>query len=99
MVIVACDAGRQFRLRPYDRARCTLVYLRKHDTVEQIAAGFGISTATVWRYVNHTIGQLAVHTVFGRGAHQTPRGRLRATGRHCRRDRPGAGTGPYLRQG
>ncbi|WP_331718638.1 transposase family protein (plasmid) [Streptomyces sp. NBC_00289] len=61
MVIASCEAGRRCRLRPYDRARCTLVYLRKHDTLEQIAAGFGISTATAWRYVNHTIGQLAEH--------------------------------------
>ncbi|GAA3597456.1 hypothetical protein GCM10022295_92550 [Streptomyces osmaniensis] len=27
--IVACDGDRLCRLRPYDRARCTLVYLRK----------------------------------------------------------------------
>ncbi|QWA20310.1 helix-turn-helix domain-containing protein [Streptomyces osmaniensis] len=54
-----CGAGRQGRLRPYNRARCTLVYLRKRDTLEQLAAGFGMSTMTPWRYVNHTIGQLA----------------------------------------
>lgn len=61
MVIASCGADRQCRLRPYDRARCTLVYLRKHDTLEQIAAGFGIGTATAWRCVNHTIEQLAAH--------------------------------------
>ncbi|MER6075942.1 transposase family protein, partial [Streptomyces sp. NPDC001817] len=54
MVIASCETGRQCRLRPYDRARCTLVYLRKHDTLEQIAAGFGIGVATAWRYVNDT---------------------------------------------
>jgi hypothetical protein len=59
MVIVSCDGDRPCKLRPYDRARCTLVYLRKHDTFEQLAAGFAIGVATAWRYVNDTIGQLA----------------------------------------
>ncbi|MEU9480406.1 transposase family protein [Streptomyces sp. NPDC048191] len=59
MVIVACHGGRACKLRPYDRARCTLVYLRKHDTLEQIAGGFAIGVATAWRYVNDPIGQLA----------------------------------------
>ncbi|MFI1301500.1 transposase family protein [Streptomyces noursei] len=59
MVIVTCDGGRVCRLRPYDRARCALVYLRKHDTLEQLAADFAIGAATAWRYVNDTIGCLA----------------------------------------
>ncbi|WP_372412302.1 transposase family protein [Streptomyces luteireticuli] len=59
MVIVARNGDRTCKLRPYDQARCTLVYLRKHDTFEQLAAGFAISVATAWRYVNDTIGQLA----------------------------------------
>jgi hypothetical protein len=59
MVIVTCDGDRTCKLRPYDRARCTLVYLRKHDTFEQLAAGFAIGVATAWRYVKDTIGQLA----------------------------------------
>lgn len=59
MVIVACGGDRSCALRPYDRARCVLVYLRKHDTLEQLAAGFGIGVATAWRYVHDTIGYLA----------------------------------------
>ncbi|MFD5513821.1 transposase family protein [Streptomyces sp. NPDC127051] len=59
MVIASLESGRPRKLRPYDRARCTLVYLRKHDTLEQIAAGFGIGLATAWRYVNDTIERLA----------------------------------------
>ncbi|ANZ21621.1 transposase [Streptomyces noursei ATCC 11455] len=59
MVIVACDGERNCKLRPYDRARCALVYLRKHDTLEQLAAGFGIGVATAWRYTNDTIECLA----------------------------------------
>ncbi|WP_372412152.1 transposase family protein [Streptomyces luteireticuli] len=62
MVIASCEGDRLCRLRPYDRARCTLVYLRKHDTLEQLAVGFGIGVATAWRYVNDTIGCLAAFT-------------------------------------
>ncbi|MFD3947912.1 transposase family protein [Streptomyces sp. NPDC058579] len=59
MAIVACDGERACKLRPYDRARCALVYLRKHDTFEHLAAGFGIGVATACRYVNDTIEGLA----------------------------------------
>ncbi|MFD5514227.1 transposase family protein [Streptomyces sp. NPDC127051] len=61
MVISSLEGERPRKLRPYDRARCTLVYLRKHDTLEQIAAGFGIGVATAWRYVNDTIERLAAY--------------------------------------
>jgi hypothetical protein len=55
MVLASSEGDRACKLRPYDRARCALVYLRKHDTLEQIAAGFRIGVATAWRYVNDTI--------------------------------------------
>ncbi|MGX8904660.1 transposase family protein [Streptomyces netropsis] len=58
MVTVTCDGERTRKPRPYDRARCALVYSREHDTFEQLAAGFDIGTAA-WRYVHHTIGHLA----------------------------------------
>ena len=32
-----------------------LAYLRKGGTFAELAAGFGISTATAWRYVNETL--------------------------------------------
>ncbi|GAA2917520.1 hypothetical protein GCM10020221_12190 [Streptomyces thioluteus] len=38
VVIASCEGGRRCRLRPYDRARCALVYLRKHDTLERLVA-------------------------------------------------------------
>ncbi|WP_030688701.1 IS5/IS1182 family transposase [Streptomyces sp. NRRL B-1347] len=59
MALVALEGERPCKLGPHDRARCTLVYLRKHDTFEQLAAGFGIGVATAWRYVNDTIERLA----------------------------------------
>lgn len=59
MVLVATEGERTCKLGPYDRARCALIYLRKHDTLEQIAAGFRIGAATAWRYVNDTIERLA----------------------------------------
>ncbi|MFF3159940.1 transposase family protein [Streptomyces sp. NPDC057910] len=59
MAIVACDGERVCRLRPYDRARCALVHLRKHDTFEQLAAGFGIGVATAWRCTKDTVECLA----------------------------------------
>jgi hypothetical protein len=45
------NAGRQGLL--------VLVYLRKGETFAQVAAGFGVGTATAWRYVNETVALLA----------------------------------------
>ena len=36
-----------------------LVYLRKGETFAGLAAGFGVGTATAWRYVNETVSLLA----------------------------------------
>jgi DDE superfamily endonuclease len=41
------------------QALLVLVYLRKGDTFAVVAAGFGVSTATAWRYVNETVALLA----------------------------------------
>jgi hypothetical protein len=59
MVIVAREGERNCKLRPLDRARCTLVHLRKNDTFEQLSAGFGISTATAHRCVTSVTDLLA----------------------------------------
>jgi hypothetical protein len=45
------NAGRQ--------ALLVLVYLRKGETFDEIAAGFEAGTATAWRYVNETAALLA----------------------------------------
>jgi hypothetical protein len=36
-----------------------LVHLRKNETIPALAAGFGVSTATAWRYVDETLDVLA----------------------------------------
>ena len=45
------DAGQQ--------ALLVLVHLRKGEPFAQVAAGFEVSTATAWRYVNETVELLA----------------------------------------
>ena len=57
-----------------------LAYLRKGETFAELAAGFGIGTATAWRYVTETVGLLAA---------RSPKLRTRAGGR---RRRPGMPT-------
>ncbi|MEU9832582.1 transposase family protein [Streptosporangium sp. NPDC048047] len=43
------------RLNPGQQALLVLVHLRKGETFTEIVAGFGISTATAWRYVQETV--------------------------------------------
>ncbi len=48
-------------LDPGTQALLTLAYLRKGETLRDLAAGFGISAATAWRRTRETIGLLAAH--------------------------------------
>ena len=47
------------KLDPGQQALLVLVYLRKGETFAEVAAGFGVGTATAWRYVNETVTLLA----------------------------------------
>ncbi|MBE1559780.1 transposase family protein [Nonomuraea africana] len=47
------------RLNPGQQAMLVLVYLRKGETFAEIAAGFGVGTATAWRYVRESVDLLA----------------------------------------
>jgi len=47
------------KLNPGPQALLVLAYLRKGETFAELAAGFGISTATAWRYVTETVALLA----------------------------------------
>src|SRR6266704_2735076 len=44
------------------QALLVLAYLRKGETFAELAAGFGIGTATAWRYVTETVGLLAARS-------------------------------------
>ncbi|GAA0843106.1 hypothetical protein GCM10009525_58370 [Streptosporangium amethystogenes subsp. fukuiense] len=50
------------RLNPGQQALLVLVYLRKGETFSQLAAGFGVSTATAWRYVEETVRLLSARS-------------------------------------
>ena len=46
------------KLNPGRQALLVLAYLRKGETFAELAAGFGIGTATAWRYVTETVALL-----------------------------------------
>jgi hypothetical protein len=67
---LACLAGviRRYRRQigscwrkcnPGQQALLVLAHLRKGDTFAELAAGFGVGTATAWRYVRETVALLA----------------------------------------
>jgi hypothetical protein len=47
------------KLTPGRQALLVLAHLRKGETFEALAAGFGVGTATAWRYVTETVRLLA----------------------------------------
>ena len=50
------------KLGPGQQALLVLSYLRKGETFAELAAGFGIGTATAWRYVTQTVALLAARS-------------------------------------
>ena len=50
------------KLNPPEQALLVLAYLRKGETFADLAAGFGIGTATAWRYVTETVALLAARS-------------------------------------
>jgi hypothetical protein len=49
-------------LDPGQQALLVLVYLRKGETFAELGAGFGVSTATAWRYVEETVMLLSARS-------------------------------------
>src|SRR6266699_2726292 len=50
------------KLNPGRQALLILAYLRKGETFAELAAGFGVGTATAWRYVTETVALLAARS-------------------------------------
>ncbi len=51
--------SRRRKLGCFKQALLTLAHLRKNETFAQVGAGFGVSEATAWRYVDETLDALA----------------------------------------
>ncbi|MEW1842133.1 transposase family protein, partial [Nonomuraea angiospora] len=50
------------RLNPDRQSLLVLVYLRKGETYAELAAGFGVSASTAWRYVEETVALLSARS-------------------------------------
>ena len=82
--------SRRRELAPGQQALLVLACLRKGETFAEMAAGFGVSTTTAWRYVEEVVALLAARAPkLGKAGKGKPGSQKKANRAHARLRAPG----------
>ncbi|SDI11359.1 Helix-turn-helix of DDE superfamily endonuclease [Sinosporangium album] len=82
------------RLNPGQQAMLVPVHLRKGETFRELGAGFGVSAATAWRYVEETVAFLSARSRSSAGCWGRPGGTGCTTWCSTARSSGPTGSGP-----